>query len=417
MNHIASQQNPLPAPAESGRIRLLLLLCSAEIASMTGYAAYPALLPVIARDWALDGTQSGTIGGAYLGGYVAAVLVLTSLTDRMDTRRIYVWSALLSGAAGFGFSLSARGVISASLFQALAGAGLAGTYMPGLRLLTDRVAGPRQSRYVAFYTATFGLGASLSLALAGAASPVAGWRGAFAMAAAGPCLAAALVYARAPADAAPGPRDPARRLFDFRPVFANREAMRYITGYAAHCWELFGLRSWTVAFLAANLESHGAPASRFAIAAGWAAAINLLGAPASILGNECAVRLGRPGYIAACMVLSAAFALTVGHCVTWHTGLLVALLTTYNLAVMSDSAALTAGLVGATDAHHRGAAMALHTFLGFGGGALAPVVFGFALDRAGGVGSAWGWGIAFTTLASGYLARGLGLAGARLVRR
>lgn len=417
MNRVATQQQLPPASTESGRIRLLVLLCCAEIASMTGYAAYPALLPVIARDWTLDGARSGSIGGAYLGGYVAAVLVLTSLTDRMETRRIYVWSALLAAAAGFGFSLAATGVLSASLFQALAGAGLAGTYMPGLRLLTDRVAGPSQSRYVAFYTATFGLGASLSLALAGTASPVAGWRGAFAIAAAGPCVAATLVYAWAPAAAAPEPRDRTRRLFDFRPVFANREAMRYITGYAAHCWELFGLRSWTVAFLAANLESHGASASRFAIAAGWAAAINLLGAPASILGNECATRLGRPAYIAACMLLSAAFALTVGHCVTWNTGLLVGLLTLYNLAVMSDSAALTAGLVAATDGSHRGAAMALHTFMGFGGGALAPIVFGFALDRAGGVGSAWGWGIAFATLATGYAARAGGLAGARLLRR
>jgi hypothetical protein len=33
----------------------------------------------------------------------------------------------------------------------VSGAGLAGTYMPGLRLLADRIGGSRQSRYVAFY--------------------------------------------------------------------------------------------------------------------------------------------------------------------------------------------------------------------------------------------------------------------------
>ena len=32
-------------------------------------------------------------------------------------------------------------------------------------------------------------------------------------------------------------------------MFRNREAMGYILAYAAHNWELFGLRGWIVAFL------------------------------------------------------------------------------------------------------------------------------------------------------------------------
>ena len=56
------------------------------------------------------------------------------------------------------------------LAQALLGAGLAGTYMPGLKELSDRTAGPRQSRAIAFYTSTFGIGSSLSLWMAGAAA-------------------------------------------------------------------------------------------------------------------------------------------------------------------------------------------------------------------------------------------------------
>ena len=78
----------------------------------------------------------------------------------------------------------------AALLQALAGAGLAGTYMPGLKALTDRVAGPRQSRYIAFYTSTFGIGTSLSLLLAGWLGGVLSWRWAFGLLAAGPAAAA-----------------------------------------------------------------------------------------------------------------------------------------------------------------------------------------------------------------------------------
>ena len=56
----------------------------------------------------------------------------------------------------------------------------------------------------------------------------------------------------------------------------------YIVGYAAHCWELFAIRSWLVAFL--TFAAGGAGLSAPTIAA----LINLLGPPASISGNEIA---------------------------------------------------------------------------------------------------------------------------------
>ena len=74
------------------------------------------------------------------------------------------------------------------------GVGIAATYMPGLRLLSERVSGPSQSRYVAFYTSFFGIGTALSLAIAGFTAPALGWRSAFSLSAVGPVLAGALVY-------------------------------------------------------------------------------------------------------------------------------------------------------------------------------------------------------------------------------
>src|SRR5205807_461302 len=70
---------------------------------------------------------------------------------------------------------------------------IAGTYMPGLRLLSDRVSGPQQSRSIAFYTASFGIGTALSLALAGTVAPRAGWKASFLVSAIGPLIAGALV--------------------------------------------------------------------------------------------------------------------------------------------------------------------------------------------------------------------------------
>ena len=80
------------------------------------------------------------------------------------------------------------------LFQVVLGAGIAATYMPGLRLLSDRVSGPSQSRYIAFYTSFFGIGTALSLAIAGFVAPAWGWRYAFGVSAAGPLLAGVVVF-------------------------------------------------------------------------------------------------------------------------------------------------------------------------------------------------------------------------------
>jgi MFS family permease len=107
------------------------------------------------------------------------------------------------------------------------GVGLAGTYMPGLKALSDQVEGSSQSRYVAFYTSSFGIGAAISYVLAGAIAPELGWRWAFGVNAAGAALAVLLILGALPWNA-PGAEAAERRLLDFRPVMRNRSALSYI---------------------------------------------------------------------------------------------------------------------------------------------------------------------------------------------
>src|SRR4029077_15135625 len=95
--------------------------------------------------------------------------------------------------------------------------GIAATYMPGLRLLSDRISGPTQSRYVAFYTSFFGIGTALSLALAGFIAPAHGWAAAFIVSALGPLAAGALVLLLiAPLPARAGSRAPPRAPLSLR---------------------------------------------------------------------------------------------------------------------------------------------------------------------------------------------------------
>ena len=146
---------------------MTVLMCVAEAFSMTGFACYTTLLPVLMKEWALSNTEAGLIGGVFYTGYMVAVPVLASLTDRVDSRKVYVFACSLSALGDVGIALFAGGLWSALAFQFVIGAGLGGTYMPGLKTLTDHLEGRAQSRATAFYTAAFGVGSSISILVSG----------------------------------------------------------------------------------------------------------------------------------------------------------------------------------------------------------------------------------------------------------
>ncbi len=367
---------------------------------MAAFSAYPALLPEIRDAWSLSNAAAGFVSGTFFAGYMGGVLVLTTLTDRVDARRVYVGSAMLSAGAALGFAVFASGLGSALVWQALAGVGLAGTYMPGVKLLADRTAGRGQSRAIAFYTSSFGIGASASLWLAGALAAWRGWRWAFALAAAGPAAASLLVLVTVRPTSLPaaGPH-PTTDVGRLRRAIRNPRARRFMWAYAAHCWELFGFRSWLVAFFtfAASRPRLGTSLVAPATAA---AAINLIGPVASILGNEAALVVGRERWIARAMVASSALACLVGFASRLPWLVMVGAAAVYFLAVMADSATLTAGVVAAADPADRGATMAVYSLAGFAAASVAPVVYGAVLDLAGGAANELAWVLAFASLAA-----------------
>jgi MFS family permease len=377
-------------------------MCLAHVASMTGFSTYVTLLPGLQDEWGMNNSQAGFISGMFFAGYMAAVPVLASLTDRIDARRIYLASSLVAALALAGFALFVEGVKSAALLQLAAGAGIAGTYMPGLRALTDNVEGTRaQSRAVAFYTAVFGLGTSLSILLSGSIAEAMGWRWAFALGSAGPVVAGLMVMRGLP----PRRPEPSHGLhvLDFRPVLASREVRPYIFGYAVHCWELFGSRSWLVAFVvfAQGLQLAGGAASPAWSAVTIAAVANLFGPAASIYGNELAMRHGRERLIWKAMLASGVLTCALGFVSFLPMYALAGLIMLHMCLIMGDSSALTAGVVTRANERIRGATMAVHSMLGFGAGFVAPLVFGVVLDLAGGKANPSAWGLAFTTLGAG----------------
>src|SRR5688572_30975258 len=273
---------------------------------MLGFSTYAALLPELRDAWGLSNSQAGIVGGMFFAGYAATVSFWTALTDRTDPRNVYLAGSLIAAAGGAGFGLAASGFVSAVLFQMLLGVGIAATYMPGLRLLSDRISGPYQSRYISFYTSFFGIGTALSLAAAGLLAALYGWRAAFLLSAIGPLLAGGWVFVviskSRPAARTPFSLASLFPLAAWRRVLADRASAGYTLGYTVHCLELFGSRAWMVAFLAFCSTDNAFPWNLAAIAA----VVNLLAVPASIVGNEIALRIGRRRWILLAMAGSGA---------------------------------------------------------------------------------------------------------------
>ncbi|MDH3286466.1 MAG: MFS transporter [Betaproteobacteria bacterium] len=379
-------------------IRLILLMCGAEIFSMSGFAAYTTLLPALQREWALSNSEAGLISGIFFAGYVVVTPVLTSLTDHVDARRIYLFACLLSMLGAAGFVFLADGLITALFFQFLIGAGLGGSYMPGLKMLTDQLEGSLQSRGVAFYTSTFGIGSSISIYLCGLIGGAFGWHSAFVFGAVGPVLAAFLVNVFMPRGRTRSADHPPQALLDFRPVLKNRATLAYVAGYSAHNYELFGQRSWMVAFLVFTASLQPADAPMLISAATLAAIINMLGPVMSISGNELALRFGRTRVIFTFMTASGLVACVLGYTAALPWILVFLLMGVHYGLMLGDSAALTAGAIASAHPDQRGASMAVYSFVGFSSAFFAPLIFGVVLDLAGGNRNLIGWGLAFASI-------------------
>ncbi len=388
-------------------ISLIAALCAAEIVSMLGVAAFPALLPTFIGEWQLTNTDAGWINGIYFAGYLVAVPVLVSLTDRVPPRKIYILCLILTALSSAGFAFLTDGFWTAMIFRTLAGIGLAGSYMPGLKLLGDHLKAMAddkdQSRAVAFYTSSFGIGSAISYYYAGVVAEAMDWHWVFAIAIIAPLAAIAIAIAALPA------RDPAQtdapvtHFLDFRPVLRCRAAMGYVLAYTAHNFELFALRSWIVTYLVfAAATGPGGEAAWSATAI--AAIINLLGMPSSVLGNELSQRIGRHRTITIVMLTSAVLACVLGFSADWPFWAVVTLAMIYGVTVTGDSASITAGVIAAAPEGYRGATMAVHSCIGFMGSFAGPLMFGVVLDltgpsgAGGGTVASWGWAFAFTGL-------------------
>ncbi len=372
---------------------LVAAMCLGQVGNLLPHVALPSVLAQsLMPEWGLSATQGGLLASSYAFGYMLAVPFLATLTDRVDARKVLLGGTILSGAATIALGAFAQGMYTAMFWWALAGIGFGGAYMPGLKALSDRLGTGDISRSVTLYTASFSFGVGISFLVSQLAAEQYGWRAAFVITGLGPLLMIAVALCLEPKE--PPPAKTAA--LDFKPVFQNKTALGYVLGYGVHCFELYGMRTWLVAFWTFVAASHGGAALASALAVSVAVSVAAL--PASIFGNELAIRFGRHRTITVIMLLSSATALLIGLNAGGSPAVLLLLLALYSVTVPADSGALTSGMTISATPSAKGATMALHSTVGFGLSAVGAWGMGVAIDLAGGPGRAEAWTAGFALL-------------------
>ena len=386
---------------------IVFLTCICQMFSMAGFAAWPIYLLDLQKEWLLTNSEAGWISGSFFLGYVIATPFLVGLTDIYDSRKLYFFSSVLGALGLILFSVFSNDFFSAFFLWSLVGAGFAGTYMPGLQILNARLDEKGKEKYVSVYTAFFGLGIAFSFFILGILKDYQfSWQNSFLF------VGFIQILSGIPIILFSGPELEKRtsNKFDgFGKIFKsillvtkNKNAMPYILGYGGHTYELFGFRSWTFACIVFLSYNFNVELSNIFIA-NFIAIIGFTGIFASIWGAQFCIGKNR-AYVVSNMGLICFF-ISIITVLTFLINLWLALLFLfiYNIFIIMDSGSLTTGTVVNGSSDDRGSRLALHSIVGFFGGALGGPVVGLCLDIFGGENNMMGWIFGFICLGLGSL--------------
>lgn len=372
-------------------------ICLSRVGSYMVYIAYAATLPVLQREWHLSGTAAGSIASSFQMAYAISLMGCSALADRVGARRVFLVGTVASAVVAGAFAMFARDYWSGLWLYTLLAVTLGSTYTTGILLVAENVPVERRGRAMGAYLAGHSLGLALALVLAGASIPRGGYVLTFWLLALGPVVGGVVAWGavRSTANIIP-PRATGQRFGG--EVLRNRPAMLVIAGYTFHSWELLGMWAWTPAFLAACFVAAGTELTRGAgLGAYITSLFHLTGMVAALLAGIFADRFGRTPVILIMATISAACSLVFGWLVGASLALIVGVGLLYGFAALGDSPVYSTAITEVVAPAYRGSALALRSLLGYGAGAIAPLLFGAILDWYGASApGAWGW--AFVSL-------------------
>jgi MFS family permease len=384
-----SSPGPAPVPESAERWRALALIAAAELAGMSLWFSGSAVLPSLAAEWKLSGSEAAWMTLAVQLGFVAGTLVSAfgNLPDVFSARRLFAASAFLGASANASFALFAHGPATAIPLRFLTGFFLAGVYPPGMKIMASWF---RRGRGLA-------LGVLVGSLTLGKAFPYlvnavgsSNWRVnvlAVSLLAVGGGLIVLLFVGDGPHAAPTAPFDAGQ----IAKVFHNRGVRLADFGYFGHMWELYAMWTWIPVFLRASFSARGEPR---ALAEAASFLVIGSGAAGCVLGGLLADRVGRTTVTSLAMAVSGACCIAIGFLFQANPLALLALATVWGAAVVADSAQFSACVTELGDPRYMGTALTIQTCLGF------LLTMG-SIEVVPRIASAVGWRWAFAVLAPG----------------
>lgn len=378
---------------DDSRWRVLVLLAIAIVLSLTTWFSATAITPELKHEWQLSpfvlswltiGVQIGFVCGA-----LAASLV--NLPDIVRLNRLMAFSGLLAAGANASL-LVAHGPVAAIAARVLTGFALAGVYPPALKLVSTWF---NRDRGLALGVVIGALTVGSSMphlfrSLSGAVD----WRFVVKMSSLATSLGSVLFFFFAHE----GPYPFGRALFNPRQagaVFRDRSLLLANLGYFGHMWELYAMWAWLLVYINEALRAqHLWLAGRASFLTFVAIGTGALGC---FLGGILSDRIGRTATTAGMMLVSGACALSIGLAFNGPAWLFIAILVTWGISIIGDSAQFSAMVTELADQRFVGTALSVQLGLGF---ALTVVAIWLMPRLANSLGS-WQW--AFLMLVPGPL--------------
>lgn len=344
------------------KVRSLVLLIVSQISAMSLWFVSSAILPDMAREFAISETRQAALASAVPVGFVIGALfsAVMGLSDRFDPRRVFAICALLAAASGACLLVVYPGGGASIFLRGFTGAMLAGVYPVGMKIAVGWGEKDRGLLVGLLVGAlTIGSASPHLVAFLGGAD----WRLTILIVSGLTVISALLILL-----AGLGPYHRKAPKFDASVIaiaWTNKRVRYAYLGYFGHMWELYAMWAWIgVASLASYqyTMSQQAAVDLSKLTAFLAIGV---GGIACVLGGYVADRIGKIQITILAMAVSGlaavATALSFGGPV-WITFVLILI---WGVAIIPDSPQFSALVADASPPENAGSLMTFQTALGF----------------------------------------------------
>jgi MFS family permease len=338
-------------------------LSLAMFLGMTLWFSATAANGQITREFSLTPVETAWMTMAVQAGFVVGTLVsaLLNLPDVLNARRLFQVGCLAGAGANAALTV-AGGASSIVALRMLTGAALAWVYPPGMKVAASWF-DARRGLALGILIGALTVGSAFPHLLA-AASAAIPWRVLMLTASAFAVVGGALVklFVRdGPYLQSSAPFDPGA----VGRVFTHRPTRLATLGYLGHMWELYAVWTWMAAYASASLRlgSGATPAST----AGSAIAFTTIasGAIGSAAAGAYADRLGKARVAKWALITSAFCCSVAGFVFGAPVPALAVFVIVWGVAVVADSAQLSALVAEHSPRDHVGTALTVQLCSGF----------------------------------------------------